>query len=81
MIALPDISPMALAITAHNAGMEVDDCKHCGELIVKSRDELAAWFHMTPGASRLDRGCRAASFTRDGTWDDALDRKWMARPA
>ncbi|WP_216677922.1 HNH endonuclease [Streptomyces sp. MNP-20] len=48
------------------------------------RDELghrigdAAWRHSA--APPMSRGCWAASFDRDGTWDGTLDRSWKASP-
>ncbi|MFC8336038.1 HNH endonuclease [Streptomyces rubiginosohelvolus] len=51
-------------------------CRHCGHAIVRIGD--AAWRHAA--AAPMSRGCRAASFDRDGTWDDSLDRTWKASP-
>lgn len=50
-------------------------CRHCRHSIY----QLPAsdrWVH--DAGNR--RGCNAASYDRDGTWDDSLDRKWSARP-
>lgn len=51
-------------------------CRHCGHAIARIGD--AAWRHSA--AAPMSRGCRAASFDRDGTWDDSLDRAWKASP-
>jgi len=52
-------------------------CQHCGVEIVRGKD--AAWYHgRIP--SWGSRGCRSHSFDRLGTWDDTLDRRWMATP-
>lgn len=52
-------------------------CQHCGVEIVRGND--AAWYHgRIP--SWGSRGCRSYSFDRVGTWDDTLDRRWMATP-
>ncbi|MET9417732.1 hypothetical protein ABZY03_26795 [Streptomyces klenkii] len=51
-------------------------CRHCGQVIARIGD--APWRHIA--AAPMSRGCRAASFDRDGTWDDSLDRAWKASP-
>lgn len=51
-------------------------CRHCGRAIARIGD--APWRHSA--AAPMSRGCRAASFDRDGTWDDSLDRAWKASP-
>ncbi|WP_181138630.1 HNH endonuclease [Streptomyces sp. Ru73] len=51
-------------------------CRYCGHAIARIGD--AAWRHSA--AAPMSRGCRAASFDRDGTWDDSLDRAWKASP-
>ncbi|MFF7025810.1 HNH endonuclease [Streptomyces klenkii] len=51
-------------------------CRHCGHAIARIGD--APWRHIA--AAPMSRGCRAASFDRDGTWDDSLDRAWKASP-
>ncbi|MEV8451820.1 HNH endonuclease [Streptomyces sp. NPDC052095] len=51
-------------------------CRHCGHAIARIGD--AAWRHSA--AAPMSRGCRAASFDRDGTWDNSLDRAWKASP-
>lgn len=52
-------------------------CRHCDVEIVRND---GAWYHgSTP--SWGSRGCRSYSFDRLGTWDDTLDRRWMASPA
>jgi hypothetical protein len=53
-------------------------CRHCEVEIVRGND--GAWFHGNL-PSWGSRGCRSYSFTRLGTWDDALDRGWKAAPA
>lgn len=56
--------------------MEHATCQHCGNAIARIAD--APWRHSA--AAPMSRGCRAASFDRDGTWDDSLDRAWKASP-
>ncbi|WP_176724061.1 MULTISPECIES: HNH endonuclease [unclassified Streptomyces] len=56
--------------------MEHTACRHCGHGIARIGN--AAWRHSA--AAPMSRGCRAASFDRDGTWDDTLDRAWKASP-
>ncbi|MFB7785987.1 HNH endonuclease [Streptomyces vinaceus] len=51
-------------------------CRHCGHAIARIGD--SAWRHSA--RAPMSRGCRAASFDRDGTWDDSLDRAWKASP-
>ncbi|MFI7101284.1 HNH endonuclease [Streptomyces sp. NPDC050161] len=51
-------------------------CRYCGHAI--ARIGAAPWRHIA--AAPMSRGCRAASFDRDGTWDDSLDRAWKASP-
>jgi len=52
-------------------------CKHCGVEIVRGND--GAWYHGDI-PSWGSRGCRSYSFRRQGTWDDRLDRQWIATP-
>lgn len=51
-------------------------CKRCGHPVMDPLNS-GRWVHNT---SSMDRGCRAASFSRDGRWDDSLDRHWVATP-
>ncbi|MEU7165324.1 HNH endonuclease [Streptomyces morookaense] len=51
-------------------------CRHCGHAIARIGN--APWRHSA--AAPMSRGCRAASFDRDGAWDDSLDRAWKASP-
>lgn len=51
-------------------------CRHCGHAIARLGD--STWRHSA--AAPMSRGCRAASFDRDGTWDDSLSRAWKANP-
>ncbi|WP_436778858.1 hypothetical protein [Streptomyces sp. URMC 126] len=51
-------------------------CRYCGHAIARIGD--APWRHSA--AAPISRGCRAASFDRDGTWDDSLDRAWKGSP-
>ncbi|MEW2167401.1 HNH endonuclease [Streptomyces sp. NPDC007084] len=60
----------------HDELMAYDVCRHCGHAIARVGD--ASWRHSA--AAPMSRGCRAASFDRDGTWDDSLDRAWKASP-
>lgn len=61
---------LAQELMAHAA------CQHCGHAIARIAD--GAWRHI--GAAPMSRGCRAASFDRNGTWDNSLDRAWKASP-
>lgn len=56
------------------AVQDQDDCRRCGHRIVKRGGR---WVHSTTGG---ERGCRAASWSRDGTWDNQMDRNWYATP-
>ncbi|MGW8969641.1 hypothetical protein [Streptomyces platensis] len=56
--------------------VEESACRHCGHSIMRVGD--STWRH--DAAMPMSRGCRAASFDRDGTWDDSLDRAWKATP-
>ncbi|WP_019066063.1 HNH endonuclease [Streptomyces hokutonensis] len=56
--------------------MGLATCRYCGQAIARIGD--SAWRHSA--AAPMSRGCRAASFDRDGTWDDSLDRAWKASP-
>lgn len=53
--------------------VERGSCAHCGHGVHRMTEE-ALWTH-DQGSSR---GCRAASFDRDGMWDDTIDKKWSA---
>lgn len=53
-------------------------CKYCGYQIARQEDNRW-WFHVSEG--KLDRGCRAASWSRDRQWDNRLQRDWRATPA
>lgn len=48
----------------------------CGMMIIRTDDEQP-WVHADRDASR---GCRAASFTHERGWDDAINRRWTATP-
>lgn len=56
-----------------------DQCRNCHHVIVNFDGEHGftskPWSH-----AEGSRSCRSASFDRDGTWDEALDRKWQAVP-
>ncbi|RZU01275.1 hypothetical protein EV645_8105, partial [Kribbella rubisoli] len=56
--------------------MEYAVCRYCSHAIARVGD--AAWRHSAKAP--MSRGCRAASFDRDGTWDDSLERAWKAAP-
>jgi hypothetical protein len=56
--------------------MEHAVCRYCGHGIARIGD--VPWRHSAKAP--MSRGCRAASFDRDGTWDDSLDRAWKASP-
>ncbi|WP_328827505.1 MULTISPECIES: HNH endonuclease [unclassified Streptomyces] len=51
-------------------------CRYCGHAIARIGN--STWRHSA--AAPMSRGCRAASFDRDGNWDDSLDRAWKASP-
>ena len=57
--------------------VEESVCRHCGHSIMRVGD--SAWRH--DAAPPMSRGCRAASFDRDGDWDDSLDRAAFDRRA
>jgi len=57
-----------------------DECKHCHRVLVNFEGEHSTgprlpWFH-----SEGPRGCRAASFERDGDWDESLAARLQACP-
>jgi hypothetical protein len=52
-------------------------CQHCGIEIFRGND--GAWYHDRL-SSWGSRGCRAYSYSRLGTWDNTLDRRWTATP-
>jgi hypothetical protein len=56
--------------------VEESVCRHCGHSIMRVGD--STWRH--DAAPPMSRGCRAASFDRDGDWDDSLNRAWKATP-
>jgi hypothetical protein len=61
-------------------GRQTATCKHCSKPIETNGGDR--WFHVSDGS----RGCRAASFNREGragesAWDETLDRRWTATPA
>ncbi|WP_063762324.1 HNH endonuclease [Streptomyces sp. NRRL F-5123] len=56
--------------------MDHASCRHCGHTIARIGE--SPWRHVT--APLMSRGCRAASYDRNGTWDNALERAWKATP-
>lgn len=56
--------------------MEHAICRYCGHSVARVGTSL--WRH--DAAVPMSRGCRAASFDRDGHWDNELDRTWKAAP-
>jgi hypothetical protein len=60
------------------------DCRHCAHRITRLEDG-GVWMHCDVRGYALafwgGRGCRAASFDRDGDWNDALPRGKYAAPA
>jgi hypothetical protein len=56
-------------------GVEHATCRHCGHPIYYLGGR---WQH---GGESGNVSCRAASYDRLGTWDDALNRSWRASPA
>ena len=52
-------------------------CRYCGYPI---RERHGLLLHVDRHGFPLSRGCRAASYDRDGTWDDRLRRDWRATP-
>jgi hypothetical protein len=54
-------------------------CRYCHQPVINFGGEHGftsdPWYH-TEGS----RSCRSASFDRDKTWDETLDRKWQATP-
>lgn len=58
-------------------GSEDGTCKRCGHPVVRQADGSFVT-HADSNGYPLKRGCRAASFDRDGDWDDNLDKRWQA---
>lgn len=56
------------------SALERTTCRHCGQPITRPG---RWWIHTDDSRSR---GCRAASFTETGGWNDDLDRSWTAQP-
>ncbi|MGC4938678.1 hypothetical protein [Kribbella sp. DT2] len=60
------------------------DCRHCHHRITCLDDDHAVWLHCTvtglPLPSPGGRGCRAASYDRDGDWNETLPRNKYASP-
>jgi hypothetical protein len=60
------------------------DCRHCHHRITCIDDDRGVWMHCAINGMPLafwgGRGCRAASFDRDGDWNDALPRGKYATP-
>jgi hypothetical protein len=55
-------------------------CRRCGRAVVNvGSDERSRWTHVAADGG-LNVGCRAASFTTEGGWDDDLPRSWKAAP-
>ncbi|MEV6284020.1 hypothetical protein [Kribbella sp. NPDC051770] len=61
------------------------DCRYCRHRIRRPAEDDGPWVHCDvdgrPLPSNGARGCRAASFDRDGDWNDALPRTKTAAPA
>jgi len=53
------------------------NCRHCDLPIIQTGPRR--WIHRTPDGAVV--GCRAASYTAAGGWNDDLARHWKARPA
>lgn len=62
---------------------QVRECKRCGHPVVALDAWGEKWTHADAQGYPLEmgKGCRAASYGRDGNWDDTLDRGWSATPA
>lgn len=83
----PELEAAMERVKAHIAETgnlyEYGVCVHCGQPIHSPRGET--WIHTPqPGWHDPDDervGCRAASFSRLGHWDDDLDARWKATPA
>lgn len=53
-------------------------CRRCGRTVVNvGTDEQQRWIHLAADGG-LNVGCRAASFTTEGGWDDNIPRSWKA---
>ena len=52
-------------------------CARCGRQLVL--DHTGHWTHQSAGGGR-NSGCRAASFTEIGGWDEEIPRTWRATP-
>lgn len=57
--------------------LEVGSCKRCGRPVVRQPDSCFVT-HSNSVGYPTKRGCRAASFTPGGGWDDSLNRSWTA---
>lgn len=60
-------------------------CKRCAFPVVTTDPGTAKpyWLHADPSNGMpldMGRGCRSASYSRLGTWDESMDRKWTATP-
>jgi hypothetical protein len=60
-----------------HVGVPDSVCRLCGRGIVSIGN--GRWTHRGADGGRFV-GCRAASYTSDGGWDDALPRHWKAAP-
>ncbi|GAB3838433.1 hypothetical protein [Kribbella italica] len=60
------------------------DCRHCHHRITRIDDDHGVWMHCAVNGLPLGfgggRGCRTASFDRDGDWNDALPSGKYATP-
>ncbi|MFC0622435.1 hypothetical protein [Kribbella deserti] len=60
------------------------DCRYYAHRIARLDEERGVWMHCDVFGMPLSywggRGCRAASFDRDGDWNDALPRTRTAAP-
>ena len=59
----------------------VAECANCGADLYQ-RTTVSPWFHAvsTEDGPQFIRGCRAATYEEGVGWNDAIDRRLMAKP-
>ncbi|GIG59262.1 hypothetical protein Lfu02_36340 [Longispora fulva] len=72
-----EIAERLAAVLAHLEAEEEHRTCRCGRAIVMPVG-ATQWVHDTRDR---ERGCRAATFTSSGGWDDSNPRSWTAKPA
>ncbi len=63
------------------AGLAFASCHRCKATLIRIHKDPDEWIHYNePLHHSRNVGCRAASFTRLGHYDNSLDGKWKASP-